>query len=648
MAAAAAALSSLRAATGECAALAGRFSPEQYAKSAALANALRYLFTWSNVAAAATAVRDPDADAGRAPLLPHLPAELLLHILRHLDVRDLARLAGTCRQLYFGPPCPPRPTSVVEDELRRRAGEDGRWLPSSPPAGVSGWVPALLQREWRDSLHLSTVAAGVSPHSLFVDAHGALMVCGFEYHPGTLSLPRNEGDSEFEEDDEHEDEDEDFQLRTILVPTPVPSMASIRIRHEVAGVRCSLAVSQAGLVFSWGDGQASSSRLASVEQDRLVPTLIQELCHHRVRQVAMAHDLCAAVTEEGLLFTWATEKNKGTFLVKNDERVPRLGLGLEGTNINQLWPPQCVTALSKERVGSVAVGSSYTLVTTEAGAVFSFGTGARGRLGHGDNNSQVLPKRIEALDGVCVATVAVGMCHCLALTACGRVFWWGARIKSTTEFELQLLPQLMDSTAFGGGRVRRIAANIHTAYAVTDAGVLFTWGCDSYAHDGMFPLGHGHCQVQLSPWPVAGLHGIAVVGVSAGRRHALALAADGSVYAVGLGRALGIGWGLGGDLDPGNLEGDPADEAEGQMILAATGDRIQLTPKRVSGLVCSVPRAHRVNEEQRLMMARDIIQPAMEDEDEDEGEGASMRSPTGNAATSWLLRLRVQRRLQLL
>jgi alpha-tubulin suppressor-like RCC1 family protein len=98
--------------------------------------------------------------------------------------------------------------------------------------------------------------------------------------------------------------------------------------------------------------------------------------------------------------------------------------------------------------------------------------------------------------------------------------------------------------------------------------------------------------MRLSPWPVAGLHGITVVGVSVGHRHTLALAADGSVYAVGLGRALGIGWGVGGIGYPEGFHRDAADVADGQMIIAGTGERIQLTPKKISGLVCSVPCAH--------------------------------------------------------
>jgi hypothetical protein len=267
------ALAALRAATSACTAAAGRFSPEQSAEGIALAIVLHGHFIRSTVGAV-KADRDRHVGEGQAPSLPHLPTELLLQIVRHLDVRDLARLACTYRKLYFGPPCPPRTTSVVEEELRRRAAKAGRWLPSSPPAGVSGWVPALLQREWHDSLEKSTVAAGDSPHSLFVDARGALMVCGFEHGLGTLGLPRSPN--------------ENHQFRTVLAPTPVLSLAGIRIRQVVVSFYCSIAVSETGRVYMWGSG--GYGRLVSDAEDRLVPTLIQELSHHRVRQVDHARD----------------------------------------------------------------------------------------------------------------------------------------------------------------------------------------------------------------------------------------------------------------------------------------------------------------------------------------------------------------------
>jgi hypothetical protein len=320
------ALSALLAATRACAATAGRFSPEQSSEAIAYADELRDLFTQSTVAAATTAKGNRDA-----PLLPQLPTELIPQVLRHLDVRGHGRLACTCRQLYFGPPCPPRPTSVVEEELRGRAAEAGRRLPSSPPAGASGWVLFLLQREWRDCLAMSTVAAAGAPHSLFIDANRALLTCGFEDMPGALGLPRDQGAGD--------------GARTVLAPTLVPSMAGSPIRHVVAGYDTSLAVSEAGRVYMWGP--ALSGRLESDAEDRVVPTLIEELCDHRVRQVAAGYHHCAAVTEEGALFMWWNARGEDEWMEMEEEEEPQLGL-LHGAPIGNLWPPQCVTALGKE------------------------------------------------------------------------------------------------------------------------------------------------------------------------------------------------------------------------------------------------------------------------------------------------------------
>ena len=47
------------------------------------------------------------------------------------------------------------------------------------------------------------------------------------------------------------------------------------------------------------------------------------------------------------------------------------------------------------------------------------------RLGHGDQQNQLLPKKIEALAGQRVIAVSAGGRHSLALTADGAVWSWG-------------------------------------------------------------------------------------------------------------------------------------------------------------------------------------------------------------------------------
>jgi alpha-tubulin suppressor-like RCC1 family protein len=148
------------------------------------------------------------------------------------------------------------------------------------------------------------------------------------------------------------------------------------------------------------------------------------------------------------------------------------------------------------RIVSVAVGSSFTVAVTEAGAVYSFGV-ADGRIGHGrgDEDEDVfLPKRIKALDGVHVATVAAGDYHALALSRCGRVYSWGLMESGNWEIgrgndsndgdsDDPFTPQLI--TALIGERVRAIAAGSDMSCAVTDAGALYTWGKMTLAASAM-------------------------------------------------------------------------------------------------------------------------------------------------------------------
>jgi alpha-tubulin suppressor-like RCC1 family protein len=231
------------------------------------------------------------------------------------------------------------------------------------------------------------------------------------------------------------------------------------------------------------------------------------------------------------------------------------------------------------RIASVAVGSGFTVVVTEAGAAYSFGMGG-GRLDHGrgdETEHLFVPKRIEALDRFHVVTVAAGGFQALALTRCGRVYSWSRYGGFTPVHGLGLDSD--DSaggdpssdmyvgshviTALLGKRVRAVAAGPNISCAVTDAGALYTWGDNEHGN-----LGQGDLRLRDKPKPVRALDGICVVGVSLHDKQTLALAADGSVYAFGVGPGLGLGRGG---------ENGEVDEAK----------RI---PRRIPNLSCLVPR----------------------------------------------------------
>lgn len=60
-----------------------------------------------------------------------------------------------------------------------------------------------------------------------------------------------------------------------------------------------------------------------------------------------------------------------------------------------------------------------------SGAVYSWGLGIQGQLGHGEVRGVLSPQRIRALEGERVIQVAAGWYHSLCLSANGEVFGWG-------------------------------------------------------------------------------------------------------------------------------------------------------------------------------------------------------------------------------
>ena len=95
-------------------------------------------------------------------------------------------------------------------------------------------------------------------------------------------------------------------------------------------------------------------------------------------------------------------------------------------------------------VRTVAAGSDHSLAVSEAGEVFSWGTGGVGQLGHGDREVQLRPLRIAGLGGVRVCAVQAGPWHTLAAASDGAVYGWGCGQDATLGMELtedQLVPR---------------------------------------------------------------------------------------------------------------------------------------------------------------------------------------------------------------
>ena len=151
--------------------------------------------------------------------------------------------------------------------------------------------------------------------------------------------------------------------------------------------------------------------------------------------------------------------------------------------------------------GAVACGLCHSLVRSDVGSMWSFGDGWHSGLGHGSESKEVVPRLIAPLEKVQVVAVAAGSWHSMALSAEGRVFTWGrdgdGRLGHGDE-ETQLQPKSV--AALADKHMLSVAAGDTHTLALTASGTVLSWGNGDYGN-----LGHGDDASQLLPKPVAAL-----------------------------------------------------------------------------------------------------------------------------------------------
>ena len=138
----------------------------------------------------------------------------------------------------------------------------------------------------------------------------------------------------------------------------------------------------------------------------------------------------------------------------DEEEVEVPGLLGHGGGVTRLnTPTRLPSTLGGERAVSVSAGDSHSLALAADGTVWSWGDGGSGKLGHGNEQHQLQPKKVEALAGQRVFAISTGSDHSLALTADGAVFTWGEGthgcLGHREDLSDQLLPKKIEAWAPG-------------------------------------------------------------------------------------------------------------------------------------------------------------------------------------------------------
>ena len=208
----------------------------------------------------------------------------------------------------------------------------------------------------------------------------------------------------------------------------------------------------------------------------------------------------------------------------------QLGLGLGEVVVPV---PRPIRSLQGKTVRLVACGEHHCASVTDSGALFTWGRGQSGRLGHGSIESEHAPRLVEALVGWVVTNVSCGDFHTIATNG-AKVWSFGLGLSGRLGLgseEDRLVPE---PVLLPNKEVLSVAAGGHHSAILLAPGVLYTFGGGSFGK-----LGHGDVANSLVPKLVTSLSHVRLCAVSLASHHSAALALSGEVFVWGQSQGSG-------------------------------------------------------------------------------------------------------------
>lgn len=288
-------------------------------------------------------------------------------------------------------------------------------------------------------------------------------------------------------------------------------------------------------------GRADHGKLChgQIVDSRPLPTFVKALQSIELADLDSFSTHCLAVTKDGDLIAWGMSDSvdqqgddTNAHVSGSDEGLLDIALGSRFS----VWP-RLVTSFAGLMTTRVACGLGHVLVQLACGHVYSWGNGANGRLGHGDNVNRKAAERICKLDTM-VVYIACGASHSLAIGENSSAYAWGKNSEGQCGIgtrEDAFTPRKI--LRLGGGVLMLTGGWEHTLALRLD-GAVFSFGSGYRdARRGAVPpvLGIGTSDRQLLPQRVTGLSSERVTQVACGWDHSLAVTSTGALFTWGSG-----------------------------------------------------------------------------------------------------------------
>ncbi|XP_054892427.1 probable E3 ubiquitin-protein ligase HERC4 [Poeciliopsis prolifica] len=196
---------------------------------------------------------------------------------------------------------------------------------------------------------------------------------------------------------------------TPFTPRPPPVLSSVTVTQIACGSHHTVALTKDDQVYTWGQDSRGQLGLGGSHSGAGSPQHVRSLSAIPVVRISAGGEHSFALTVSGGVFGWG----------RND--CGQLGLG----DTEDRTTPAPVSYLNTKKVIHISSGQEHTVALTKDGAVFTFGSGRYGQLGHNSFRNELRPRLVAELWGAKVTKTACGRYHTLVLTDRMKVYSFG-------------------------------------------------------------------------------------------------------------------------------------------------------------------------------------------------------------------------------
>ena len=209
-------------------------------------------------------------------------------------------------------------------------------------------------------------------------------------------------------------------------PRHVHALGGVHVRNVSAGFSHSLVVTEEGTLYAFGEGNNGRLGHGHLGSEHY-PKVVDALRHERITAAAAGGEHSLALTEDGSVFAWG-DNEFGQLGTGHTQRPLGAWAELSGTYQLMDWLPQRIHAFEwrdqqiycANAVCSIVAGHHRSFALTAGGQLWEWGQCTRGNV-----LVNRTPIRVEELRHEMVVALATNDYHTIAVSCSGRVFGSG-------------------------------------------------------------------------------------------------------------------------------------------------------------------------------------------------------------------------------